>query len=173
MSSDVVACSDTESLSISVVIKSGFAALRYLKEGKSITPEEIIAIPDIIDPTKSAKLTRNCDLLNILLIIIHATRNVVHPTRKNPLRPETNAKPVFSNDIVVKRNTDAKITATHITNLLSFLRNGNARNKIPIGNIKNWMPPHDATPKASRIPAPAIFAADIFPSPDFKPLRRR
>ena len=31
MSIDVVACSDTESLSISVVIKSGFAALRYLK----------------------------------------------------------------------------------------------------------------------------------------------
>tara|TARA_B100000929_G_scaffold238513_1_gene195403 strand:+ start:179 stop:700 length:522 start_codon:yes stop_codon:yes gene_type:complete len=173
MSSDVVACSDTESLSISVVIKRGFAALRYLKEGKSITPEDIIAIPDIIDPPKSARLTRNCDLLNILLIIIHATRNAVHPTRKNPLRPETNAKPVFSNDIVVKRNIDAKITDTHITNLLSFLRNGNARNKIPIGNIKNWMPPHDATPKASKSPAPAIFATDIFPLSDFKPLRRR
>ena len=48
MSRDVVACSDTESLSISVVIKRGFAALRYLKLGKLITPEETIAIPDII-----------------------------------------------------------------------------------------------------------------------------
>ena len=137
MSSDVVACSDTESLSISVVIKRGFAALRYLKLGKFITPEEIIAIPDIIEPPKSARLIRNWDLLNTLLITIHATRNVVDPIRKKPLRPEINAMPVFSNDIVVKRNTDAKITEVNIMNLLSFLRNGSARNKIPIGNIKN------------------------------------
>jgi hypothetical protein len=122
---------------MSVVIKRGFAALRYLKLGKLITPEETIAIPDIIDPPKSARLMRNCDLLNILLITAHTTRNAVHPIRKNPLRPETNAIPVFSNDIVTKRNTDAKIIDMHIMNLLSFLRNGNARNKIPIGNIKN------------------------------------
>jgi hypothetical protein len=137
MSRDVVACSDTESLSISVAIKRGFAALRYLNVGKLITPEEIITIPDIIDPPKSARLMRNCDLLNILLIITHTTRNAVHPIRKNPLRPETNVIPVFSNDIVTKRNTDTKIIDIHIMNLLSFLRNGNARNKIPIGNIKN------------------------------------
>ena len=132
-----MACSDTESLSISVVIKRGFAALRYLNVGKLITPEEIIAIPDIIDPPRSARLIRNCDLLNILLITIHTARNVVHPIRKNPLRPETNAIPVFSNDIVTKRNTAVKIIDVHITNLLSFLRNGNAKNKIPIGNMKN------------------------------------
>jgi hypothetical protein len=173
MSRDVVACSDTESLSISVVIKRGFAALRYLKLGKLITPEETIAIPDIIDPPKSARLIRNCDLLNILLTAIHATRNAVHPIRKNPLRPEINAIPVFSNDTVTKRNTDVKMIDVNITNLLSFLRNGSARNKIPIGNMKNWMPPHDATPKASKIPAPTIFAMDIFPLSDFKPLRRR
>jgi len=122
---------------MSVVIKRGFAALRYLKLGKLIAPEETITIPDIIDPPKSARLVRNCDLLNILLIATHTTRNAVHPIRKNPLRPETNAIPVFSNDIVTKRNTDAKIIDMHIMNLLSFLRNGNARNKIPIGNIKN------------------------------------
>jgi hypothetical protein len=173
MSRDVVACSDTESLSISVVIKRGFAALRYLKLGKLITPEETIAIPDIIDPPKSARLIRNCDLLNILLTAIHATRNAVHPIRKNPLRPEINAIPVFSNDAVTKRNTDVKMIDVNITNLLSFLRNGSARKKIPIGNMKNWMPPHDAIPKASKIPAPTIFAMDIFPLSDFKPLRRR
>ena len=86
MSRDVVACSDTESLSISVVIKRGFAALRYLNVGKLITPEETITIPDIIDPPKSARLIRNWDLLNILLITIHTTRNAVHPIRKIPLR---------------------------------------------------------------------------------------
>ena len=137
MSREVDACSDTESLSISVVIKRGFAALRYLNVGKWITPEETIAIPDIIDPAKSAKLTRNWCLLNIFLITIHTDRNAVHPIRKNPLRPETNEIPVFSNDIVTKRNTDVKIIDAHITNLLSFLRNGKARNKIPIGNMKN------------------------------------
>jgi hypothetical protein len=102
-----------------------------------ITPEEITTIPDITDPPRSARLTRNCDLLNILLITIHTARNAVHPIRKNPLRPEINAKPVFSNDTVTKRNTAVKIIDVHITNLLSFLRNGNARNKIPIGNMKN------------------------------------
>ena len=40
----VVACSDTESVSMSVVIKKGFAALRYLKDGNWIMPEETIAI---------------------------------------------------------------------------------------------------------------------------------
>jgi hypothetical protein len=122
---------------MSVVIKKGFAALRYLNVGKLIMPEEIITIPDTIDPPKSARLTRNCDLLNILLITIHTIRNAVHPIRKNPLRPEANAIPVFSNDIVTKRNTDVKIIDAHIINLLSFLRNGKARNKIPIGNMKN------------------------------------
>ena len=97
----------------------------------------------------------------------------MHPTRKNPFRLEINAIPVFSNDAVTKRNIDAKITDVHITNLLSFLRNGNARNKIPIGNIKKWMPPHDVMPKDSKIPAPTTFAMDIFPLSDFKPLRRR
>tara|TARA_B100001964_G_scaffold52221_1_gene59076 strand:+ start:160 stop:528 length:369 start_codon:yes stop_codon:yes gene_type:complete len=122
---------------MSVVIKRGFAALRYLKLGKLITPEEIIAIPDIIDPPKSARLTRNCDLLKILLIIIHTTRNAVHPIRKNPLRPEINAIPVFSNDAVTKRNIAVKIIEANIMNLLSFLRNGKTKNKIPIGNMKN------------------------------------
>jgi hypothetical protein len=55
----VDACSDTESVSISVVIKKGFAALRYRNAGKSITPEERITIPDIIAPPKIAKLLRN------------------------------------------------------------------------------------------------------------------
>ena len=63
----VVACSDTESVSMSVVIKNGFAALRYLNDGKLITPEETIAIPAIIVPPKSARPLRNWALLTILL----------------------------------------------------------------------------------------------------------
>ena len=169
----VVACSDTESVSVLVVIKKGFAALRYLNVGKLIRPEEIIAIPAIMTPPKSARLLRNWALLIVFLIITHATRNIVHPPRKNPLRPEINAKPVFSNDPDTKRNTDVKITEVHMMNLLSFLRNGNARKKNPMGNMKNWMPPHEARPKASKIPAPTIFAADTFPLSDFIPLISR
>ena len=82
----VVACSDTESVSMSVVIKKGFAALRYLNEGKPITPEETIAIPAIMAPPKSTRPLRNWALLTILLIIVNATRNMVHPIRKNALK---------------------------------------------------------------------------------------
>ena len=60
MSMVVVACSDTESVSMSVVIKKGFAALRYLNDGRLITPEDATAIPAIIAPPKSTRLLRNC-----------------------------------------------------------------------------------------------------------------
>ena len=51
-----VACSDTESTSISVVIKNGFAALRNLNDPpKLITPEEITVIPAIRTPPKNTK----------------------------------------------------------------------------------------------------------------------
>ena len=169
----VVACSDTESISVSAVIKNGFAALRYLNDPKLITPEETIAIPAIIAPPKSIRPLRNWTSLIILLIIVNTTRNTVHPIRKNPLRFEINANPVLSNSPVTKKNTVVKITEVHIMNLLSFLRNGNARKKSPIGNMKNWMPPHEARPKASKTPAPTILATDTFPLSDFIPLRRR
>ena len=179
----VVACSDTESVSMSVVIKRGFAALRYLKDGQLMLAEEAITIPAIIVPPKSARPLRNLALLKIFLIIMHATRNPVHPIRKSPLRLEININPpvaagdadIFnnSNNTVTKRNTDVKIAETCMMNLLSFLRNGNARKKSPIGNMKNWMPPHEARPKARKIPPPTIFATDTFPLSDFIPLIRR
>ena len=123
MSMVVVACSDTESVSESIVIKNGFAALRYLNDGKLIMPEETITIPAIIAPPKSARPLRNWAFL-ILLIITHATRNTVHPIRKNPLRFEINANPVLSYSPVTKMNTDVKITDVHMMNLLSFHKNG-------------------------------------------------
>ena len=50
----VVACSDTESISVSVVIKKGFAALRYLNDGNPIKPEYNIANPAITVPPNNA-----------------------------------------------------------------------------------------------------------------------
>jgi len=61
----------------------------------------------------------------------------------------------------------------HMINLLSFLINGNAMKKRPIGNMKNWTPPHEARPKDSKIPPPTIFARDTFPLSDFIALRSR
>ena len=71
---------------MSVVMKKGFAALRYLNAGKLIMPEDDIAIPAIIAPPKSAMPLRNWALLIILLIMTYPIRNAVHPIRKNPLR---------------------------------------------------------------------------------------
>ena len=126
----VVACSATESVSMSVVVKSGFAALRYLKDGKLIMPEEAIAIPAIIAPPKSARLLRNWFLPNILLIMTHTTRNAVLPIMKSPFRLVRNKIPfplfsafriISSYDTLTKRNTDVKITEVNMMNLLSML----------------------------------------------------
>tara|TARA_B100001765_G_scaffold68831_1_gene41702 strand:+ start:97 stop:702 length:606 start_codon:yes stop_codon:yes gene_type:complete len=169
----VDACSDTESVSISVVIKKGFAALRYRNVGKLIMPEERITRPAIMTPPKIAKLLRNCALLLIFLKRLATIRNAVQPIRKNPLRLEAKAIPVFSNDIVIKMNAAVKTMEAHMMKLLSFLRNGSARKKTPIGNMKNSIPPHEARPNASKMPAPTIFARDIQPLSDFMPLRSR
>ena len=101
------------------------------------------------------------------------TRNAVQPIRKNPPRLETKAIPVFSNDIVIKMNTAVKTMEVQMMKLLSFLRNGSARKKIPMGRIKNWMPPHEARPNAIKIPAPTTLAMDVLSSYDFMPLRSR
>ena len=101
------------------------------------------------------------------MIIAEIIKNPVQPIRKNPLRLEINEIPVFSNNEVIKKNTDAKIIEVHIRNLLSFLRNGNTIKKSPIRNIKNCTPPPQARPNARKIPAPTIFAAETFPLSDF------
>ena len=49
-----VVCSETESVSGSVVVKNGFNALTYLYSGKSTKPDYITAIPTIIATAKTA-----------------------------------------------------------------------------------------------------------------------
>jgi hypothetical protein len=137
ISVDVDACSDTESVSIFSAIKKGFAAFRYRNVGREIIPEETITIPAITAPPRSAKPLRNCALLLIFLIMLTTTRNAVQPIRKNPVRLEINATPVFSNETVTKMKPDTKTMEANMMNLLSFLRKGNARKKIPMGKMKN------------------------------------
>jgi len=53
-----VACSDTESVSISSAIKNGLAALRYLNDGRVRRPEEAIAMPPMIVLPRSIPMLR-------------------------------------------------------------------------------------------------------------------
>ena len=102
--------------------------------------------------------------------MIHATRNAVHPAKKIPFIPTINVIPNpfcvngsawgevtnSSKSVTSTNKTDVKITDVHMMNLLSFLRNGSAKKKSPIGKMKNCTPPHEVRPKASKIPAPTI-----------------
>lgn len=58
-------------------------------------------------------------------------------------------------------------------NLWSVLRKGKVRKKIPIGIIKNWLPPQDEIENAVKIPAPKSLINAIFLLLDFIPLRRK
>ena len=154
-------------------IKNGFAAFRYLNDGKAINSEKAIAIPAATVPPRSILMLRRKFMPLIFLTIVATTRNAVQPTRKNPLMFEINEIPVLSNNASTKKNAAVNTTLVHTMYLLSFLRNGNARNKNPIGSMKNWIPPHAETPNASKIPAPTIFAKDIFPLSEFMTLRTK
>ena len=129
------ACSETDCVSVSDALRNGFAALRYRNAGKLSIPEEAIAMPAITTPPK--RTSSGFTLLLIFLTRAVAARNAVQPIRKNPERDVANIIPVFSNDIVTNMNADTKITQAETMNLLSFLRNGNARIKNPIGIMKN------------------------------------
>ena len=54
-----VVCSETESVSGSVVVKNGFNALRYLYSGKSTKPDDNTATPIIAVTAKTASPLRN------------------------------------------------------------------------------------------------------------------
>ena len=86
--------------------------------------------------------------------------------KHNPQSPGI-CSPVLPNAKVIIRNVDVKRVEAQIINLLSFLINGNARKKNPIGMTKNWVPPHEARPKASKMPPPTIFPTDTIPLSDF------
>ena len=168
-----VACSDTESVSMSCAIKNGFAAFRYLNDGKLSKPEEAIAIPATTVPPRRMPMLRRKDLPLIFLASVAITRNAVQPIMKNPLIFTAKVRPVLSYNAVTKINTVVKTMDVHTINLLSFLRNGSAMKKNPMGNIKNCIPPHEARPNARKIPPATIFARETFPLSDFMALITR
>ena len=130
-------------------------------------------MPPMIVLPRSIPMLRRKFVPLIFLTRVATTRNAVHPIRKNPFRLEMYATPVFSNNAVTTKNTNVKMAEVQIMYLSSFLRNGSAKKKNPIGNIKNCMPPHEARPNARKIPPPTIFAREIFPLSDFMALITR
>jgi len=58
-------------------------------------------------------------------------------------------------------------------NLWSVLKNGNVRKKIPIGIIKNWLPPQAEIENVVKIPAPMSFANATFLFWEFNPLKSK
>ena len=58
-------------------------------------------------------------------------------------------------------------------NLWSVLKNGKVRKKIPIGIIKNWLPPQAEIENVVKIPAAMSFANAIFLFWEFIPLNNQ
>ncbi len=123
----VVMCSATESVNVSWVVKKGFRALRYLKEGNGIIPELEIPIPDIINEIKTIIQLRIFVRSLLNFIIIPAIKiKIVGRRIANPAYPIMNVE-VLSN---IKENSISEIEnagAAHIMKLSLFLRNGNEK----------------------------------------------
>ena len=58
-------------------------------------------------------------------------------------------------------------------NLWSVLKKGNAKNKIPIGIIKNWSPPQAEIENTVKIPDPTSLRIAIFLFFEFIPLNNK
>ena len=123
----VVICSATESVKLSWVVKKGFTALRYLKEGKPIKPEFKIPIPDAINETKRIIELRIfvLSLLNFITIPDTITK-IVGRRIAIPAYPIMNVE-VLSNIKEKDIKEIENVGAAHIMKLSLFFKNGNAK----------------------------------------------
>ena len=123
----VVICSATESVRLSWVVKKGFTALRYLKEGNPIRPEFEIPIPDAINETKRIMQLRIFvrSLLNFIIILDSITK-IVGRRIAIPAYPIMNVE-VRSNIKENSINETENVGAAHIMKLSLFFKNGNEK----------------------------------------------
>ena len=123
----VVACSATESVSESWVVKNGFTALRYLNVGNPITPELKIPIPEMVIEIKRIAQLR-IFLLSLLNFIIKPdiTTKIVGRRIAIPAYPIMNEE-VLSNTRENNIKDIENVGAAHIMKLSLFLKNGNAK----------------------------------------------
>ena len=123
----VVVCSATESVRLSWVVKKGFTALRYLKEGNPISPEFEIPIPDATNETKRIMQLRIFarSLLNFIIIPEMITK-IVGKRISNPAYP-------IMNEVVLSNASENNISdienagAAHMIKFSLFFKNGNAK----------------------------------------------
>ena len=174
----VVACSATESVNGSTVIKNGLIAFRYLKEGKGKVFDSLFRINRndpiiIIENNKIRVFLSFCSFLLIFWINILLVRNIVGIISERPANPYTILGPGLSNILEIKRNVETNNGTLHSKILWSFLKNGKIRMNNPKGIIKNWFPPHDAIPKLNIIPPKIIFENIIFLLLEFIPLKNK
>ena len=134
----VVACSDTESTSGSVVVKNGLSALRYLKlvEGKNSEP--LRKIENII--MEKASMVNNILRLGLpLKVLTINNKTIISVGIINPNPPKLVIKsiPGLSKLIVVKIVDVINSGIDQKRNFVSFLKKGNDITKRPIGITKN------------------------------------
>ena len=123
----VVICSETESVKLSWLVKKGFTALRYLKEGNPINPEFKIPMPDAINEIKTNIQLRI--FVRSLLNFITIPETIIKIVGSRSTNP---AYPIMKMDVLSnnKENNirDAENTgAAHIMKLSLFLMNGNEK----------------------------------------------
>ena len=90
------------------------------------------------------------------------TINKVGIIKDKPPRPNTKPIPGLSNNPAVNRKETTNNGIVIFKKRKSCLRNGRVKIKIPIGNTKNCIPPHDANPKPKTIPPPITLRKAIF-----------
>ena len=155
----VVACSETESVRGSVVVKNGFNALRYLWLGNGMNCESEPNIRKLEPRSIIANKKSNPFLflefsLLLFWIKIQVTKKIVGIINDKPPNPIMKCVPSLSNakDVIIVEIVKRGII--HIRNLWSVRKNGKVNMKIPIGRIKNWLPPHADKLNINKIPAP-------------------
>ena len=132
----VVACSATESVKGSRVVKNGLSALRYLKLGRGKVDSSLITSKE--DPTIIIEMSKINPFLILFLSLlifwtnIQDTKNIVGIINKIPPKPKTKLGPGLSNIIAVKRKVPTNRGMLVSKNLWSFLTNGNAKINNPI-----------------------------------------
>ena len=165
---DVVMCSDTESVNASDVVKKGFTAFKYLKDGTLRYPELKTATPDTMKPIITPILLRIIVFPELnFLIISHITTKIVGKIITNdnafkPVDPIKDAEVLSNiNEKIVK--LVANIGIAQIKKVSFFLKNGTAKKYTAIATRKNKIPPQDEKPNAKNNPAKINLINENFP----------
>ncbi len=111
--------------------------------------------------------------LLLLWMKIQAIMKIVGINNEAPPNPKIKFELSLSKLIETKNTIAVKRGIAHIINLWSDFTKGNERKKIPIGIIKNWLPPHAEIDNGTTIPAAINFTVAIFLFLELRPLSKK